>query len=271
MRTLLICHDDARLDREGLARWLGSFSTFTGAVVIREPATRLRTRIRRELRRVGPLRMLDVLAFRAFHQITSARADRRWIDMEIQRMRCRYPTLPLTPELITPSPNAPDAMRFVQDARPDIVIARCKTMLKESVFSIPRHGTFVMHPGICPDYRNAHGCFWAMAHGDHRNVGMTLLRIDKGVDTGPVFGHFRIAADPSESHVVVENRSVLEHLDAVKHVLQNVAAGCAQPIDTADRPSATWGQPWLTAHFRMRFMAHGSWLMAHGSSPTARK
>ncbi|HMD35944.1 MAG TPA: hypothetical protein VKH42_13295, partial [Vicinamibacterales bacterium] len=76
MRTLLICHGDAPLDREGLVRWLGSFSTFAGTVVIREPATRLHKRIRRELQRVGPLRMLDVLAFRAYHRLTSARADR---------------------------------------------------------------------------------------------------------------------------------------------------------------------------------------------------
>jgi folate-dependent phosphoribosylglycinamide formyltransferase PurN len=252
MRTLLICHDDAPLDREGLARWLGSFSTFAGAVVIREPAARMRKRIRRELQRVGPLRMLDVLAFRFLHQITSARADRRWIDGQLLRLRRRYPALPLAPELVTSSPNSADVARFIRDARPDIVIARCKTLLMESVFSIPRHGTFVMHPGICPDYRNAHGCFWAMASGDHQNVGMTVLRIDKGVDTGPVFGHFRITADASESHVVVENRAVLENLDLVKHVLQNVAAGRAQRIDTSGRPSATWGQPWLTAHFRMR-------------------
>jgi hypothetical protein len=66
MRTLLICHEGADLDREGLARWFASFSTFTGTVVIREPGGRLRTRISREIRRVGAWRFLDVLAFRAY-------------------------------------------------------------------------------------------------------------------------------------------------------------------------------------------------------------
>ena len=47
-----------------------------------------------------------------------------------------------------------------------------------------------MHPGICPEYRNAHGCFWALANRDLNKVGMTLLRIDKGVDTGPTFGYY---------------------------------------------------------------------------------
>ena len=54
--------------------------------------------------------------------------------------------------------------------------ARCKVILKEKIFGIPRVGTFVMHPGICPEYRNAHGCFWALVRRDLERVGMTLLR-----------------------------------------------------------------------------------------------
>ena len=86
-----------------------------------------------------------------------------------------------------------------------------------------------MHPGICPEYRNAHGCFWARATGDHANVGMTLLRIDRGVDTGPVFGYFRVDADARESHVVTQHRVVLEHLDAIRDKLLEIEAGTATP------------------------------------------
>jgi len=52
------------------------------------------------------------------------------------------------------------AQEFLCKAAPDLTIARCKFILKESIFAVPRDGTFVMHPGICPEYRNAHGCFW---------------------------------------------------------------------------------------------------------------
>jgi methionyl-tRNA formyltransferase len=136
--------------------------------------------------------------------------------------------------------------------QPDLVIARCKTLLAERIFSIPRLGTYVMHPGVCPEYRNAHGCFWAMATGDAANVGMTLLRIDKGVDTGPVFGYFRVEADPRESHVVTQHRVVTEHLEAIRDTLLDIEAGAAVPIETAGRTSAAWGQPWLSAYLRMR-------------------
>jgi Formyl transferase len=252
MRTLLICHEGADLDREGLARWFGSFSTFAGAVVIREPGGRLRKRVAREVRRVGWLRFLDVLAFRVYYRLTQAAGDRVWERRELDRARASYPQRPEAPEIVVSSPNSAEAQAFITAQKPDLVIARCKTLLAERIFSIPTFGTFVMHPGICPEYRNAHGCFWAMADGDRANVGMTLLRIDRGVDTGPVFGYFRVAADPGESHVVTQHRSVLDHLDAIRDKLLEIEAGTATPIDTTGRKSATWGQPWLSAFLRAR-------------------
>jgi folate-dependent phosphoribosylglycinamide formyltransferase PurN len=252
MRTLLICHERAELDREALARWLGSFTTFAGCLVIREPRARLRQRIAREITRVGFWHFVDVLAFRAYYALIRAAADREWEQRELGRVRERYPRRPDAPEAIVQSPNSIEAEAFIRAAQPDLIVARCKTLIAERVFSIPRLGTFVMHPGICPEYRNAHGCFWAMARGDADNVGMTLLRIDKGVDTGPVFGYFRIAPAPGESHVVVQHRVVTEHLDAIRDKLLEIEAGTATPIDTTGRESAAWGQPWLSSQIKMR-------------------
>ena len=252
MRTLLICHDNAPLDREGLVRWLGTFTTFAGTVVIREPGGRLRRRISREIARVGLWRFLDVIAFRAYYRIVDSRHDAQWEARELDRLRSRFPDRPGTPEIIVSSPNSSEAQAFIAAQQPDLVIARCKTLLAERIFTIPRLGTYVMHPGICPEYRNAHGCFWALASDDPGNVGMTLLRVDKGVDTGPVFGYFRVEASVRDSHVVTQHRVVLEHLDAIRTRLLEIQAGSATPIDTAGRTSATWGQPWLSALVRMR-------------------
>src|SRR4029077_18009260 len=128
MRTLLICHDGAELDREGLVRWLGSFSTFAGTVVIREPGGRLRKRIAREIRRVGLRRFLDVLAFRAFYVLTAARGDREWERRELAALRAWFPDAPSAPEAVVTSPNSADAEAFIRRQQPDLVIARCKTL-----------------------------------------------------------------------------------------------------------------------------------------------
>jgi hypothetical protein len=252
MRTLLICHHDADFDRDGVRRWLGGFSNYVGTVVVQEPHARLRQRIKREIRRVGWWRFADVLAFRLYYKVLQARRDRRWLARQLDGLRRRFPIIPYAPELIVSSPNDGAAECFIRQQEPDLVIARCKTLLKEQVFSIPRLGTFVMHPGICPEYRNAHGCFWALANGEDEKVGMTLLRIDRGVDTGPVFGYFHATPAEGDSHVVLEHRAVLEHFDQIRDTLFAIETGTAVPIDTSGRASAAWGQPWLTAALKTR-------------------
>jgi hypothetical protein len=73
-----------------------------------------------------------------------------------------------------------------------------------------------------------------------------------------VFGYFRVAATPGESHVVTQHRVVTEHLAAIRDKLIEISAGRAVPLDTAGRHSAVWGQPWLTAYLRMRRRAAAS-------------
>ena len=92
-----------------------------------------------------------------------------------------------------------------------------------------------------------------MANGDLDRVGMTLLRIDKGVDTGPPFGYYRYPFDElRESHIVVQSRVVLENLDALREKLLDIFHGNAVVIDTSGRKSGVWGQPWLTKYLHWK-------------------
>jgi hypothetical protein len=255
----LICHEQNRLDREGLASWLASTLRLTGLIIIRDPPGRLWRAARREIRRVGLLRFLDVVAFRIYARLRLAARDAAWVDDTIRRMRARYPAnLDAIPRVIVASPNSDDAREFLMRLRPDLAIARCKVILKPTIFQLPRVGTFVLHPGICPEYRNAHGCFWALANRDLRHVGMTLLRADAGVDTGPIY--LRAGCDIDElreSHTVIQYRVVLDNLDAIGAVLTSLCRGePVVPIVTDGRRSATWGQPRLSAYLRWKRLAH---------------
>src|SRR4029453_13492898 len=130
------------------------------------------------------------------------------------------------PRLIVADPNSEEAGSFLTTLKPDLLLARCKFLLKPEVFNAPGKGTFVLHPGICPEYRNAHGCFWALVNRDHERVGMTLLRVDKGVDTGPVYLQSSYGLDEvNESHNVIQYRAVMENLDAIGRTLTALSRG----------------------------------------------
>lgn len=252
VRTVLICHADDALNREGLARWLAATTRLVGIVVLDEPAKRIRRRIQREIQRVGLFRFADVLAFRLYYKLFIARHDRIWEAKTLAQLCERFPGLTTDTRILeSGSPNSQPVEQYLRELQPDIVIARCKSLLKQSVFSIPTRGTFVMHPGICPQYRNAHGCFWALAHRDRDHVGMTLLKIDRGIDTGPVYGYYRCNFDETtESHHVIQHKVVFDNLDSLQTKLTEIYEGRAQTIETQGLPSGEWGQPWLTAYFR---------------------
>ena len=226
-----------------------------GLLTIRDQHARRWRAVRRELKRVGPLGLLDVAAFRAYARLAHAVRDTEWQEAEIERLRRRFPAdISGVPRKVVASPNSKEARAFLAELKPDLAIARCKVLLDPEVFNIPRAGTFVLHPGICPEYRNAHGCFWALAQRDLERVGMTLLRVDRGVDTGPVFLHATGDFDErADSHIVIQHRVVTQNLDAIARTLTAIARGeVVQPINTDGRPSAVWGQPRLTHYLRWK-------------------
>lgn len=256
--AVLICHEQDHLDTEGLASWLASTLKLAGLIIIRDEPGRLWRASRREIRRVGFLRFLDVLAFRAYARLRLAGRDAAWKAEAVSGLRERYPAdLETVPRIVVSSPNSEEAQAFIADLRPDVAIARCKVILTREVFEIPRVGTFVMHPGICPEYRNAHGCFWALVNRDLDRVGMTLLRVDAGIDTGPIFLHGHCDVDEvRESHIVIQYRAVIENLDAIGQVLLSLCRGEQIPaVNVEGRTSATWGQPRLTDYVRWKWAA----------------
>ena len=95
--------------------------------------------------------------------------------------RSRRGPKPQTRPRRTPSWNARSPTSHSRPARP------CSN---ETSSTSRDTGHSSMHPGICPEYRNSHGCFWALARRDLDHVGATLLQIDEGSDTGPVYAYY---------------------------------------------------------------------------------
>lgn len=259
--VVLICHDGDRLDSEGLASWLAGTMNLAGLIVISDKGRRLWTAARRELRRVGWLGFLDVVAYRLFARVRLRAAEEAWKAQQIEALKSRYPAdLSDVPRVVVANPNSDESRAFLNSVKADILIARCKFILKPEMFSLARVGAFALHPGICPEYRNAHGCFWALVNRDLERVGMTLLKIDKGVDTGPVYLQAGCSIDElTESHIVIQYRVVTENLDRIAATLIDLFNGKhVDAIPTAGRKSAVWGQPRLTDYLRWKKAARSA-------------
>lgn len=254
MKILLICHSKDKFDFEIMARWLFSFSDELALVALNEPRANILARIIKEIKRVGLIRFFDVFLFKLYYCLFLSKKDKQWKNKKIFELKKRYQDIDKNiPILYAQSPNSDEAKEFMEKFYPDIIIARCKTLLKKDIFSIAKKGSFAVHPGICPEYRNAHGCFWAFANDDIKNVGVTLLKIDEGVDTGPVYGYYYCKYDEvNDSHIVIQYKAVFDNLENIKNRLIDIYYGSVQSFDVSGRGSAVWGQPQLTRYLRWK-------------------
>ena len=69
--------------------------------------------------------------------------------------------------------------------RADLQVVVAFRMLPESVWAMPRFGTFNVHAALLPQYRGAAPINWAIINGETR-TGVTTFFLDHDIDTGRV-------------------------------------------------------------------------------------
>ena len=85
------------------------------------------------------------------------------------------------------------------ELRPDLVILAFVTdLIPETLLDIPPLGTICYHPSLLPRHRGASGINWAVIQGDSR-TGLTILWVDKGIDTGPILLQKEIDINPDDT------------------------------------------------------------------------
>ena len=76
--------------------------------------------------------------------------------------------------------------------RPDvIVVAAYGQILPQPVLDIPRYGCINVHPSLLPKFRGASPVTAAILAGDEF-TGVSIMLMDKGMDTGPVLARAQI-------------------------------------------------------------------------------
>ncbi|PIV20266.1 MAG: methionyl-tRNA formyltransferase [Deltaproteobacteria bacterium CG03_land_8_20_14_0_80_45_14] len=83
--------------------------------------------------------------------------------------------------------------------QPDLAILAFVTdIIPEKLLTVPSLGTICYHPSILPRHRGASAINWAIIQGDTR-TGLTILWVDKGIDTGPILLQKEVEISPDET------------------------------------------------------------------------
>ena len=153
--------------------------------------------------------------------LVDALGGRHGQKLTFKALTARY-QVPVT---VVADVNDPQCRQDLADFAPDVILSvRFSSVFREPVISLPRLGTFNVHPGALPHYAGLFPSFRALLNNDPR-IGASLHRVDASIDGGPLLGIAWTSTDPVKGLLWHVFKSYYGGLDLFLDLLPRLAAG----------------------------------------------
>jgi len=109
-----------------------------------------------------------------------------------------------------------------------VVVVAYGQILPQSILDLPRYGCLNVHTSLLPKYRGAAPIQWAIANGD-AETGVTLMKMDAGLDTGPIVAQLPAPIQPTDDSATLHDRLAKLGAELLVATLPDYVAGKIQP------------------------------------------
>ena len=113
--------------------------------------------------------------------------------------------------------------------RADLQIVVAFRMLPESVWNMPRLGTFNLHASLLPQYRGAAPINWAIINGD-KETGVTTFFLKHEIDTGDVIYRDVVAIGEKDNAGTLHDKLMLQGGETVLRTVEAIVNGDVKAI-----------------------------------------
>ena len=123
---------------------------------------------------------------------------------------------------------------LVQALKPDmIVVVAYGKILPSWLLRLPAYGCINLHGSLLPKYRGAAPVHWAIADGE-TTTGVCTMRLDEGLDTGPVYLCRETGIDPNETVAELYDRLAELGADVLAETVEGVLNGTLEATPQDD-------------------------------------
>lgn len=135
-----------------------------------------------------------------------------------------------------------EALEYFKRVAPDVVaIIAYGQIIPQHLIEIPRLGWINLHGSLLPKYRGAAPVHRAILNGETR-TGLTTMRIDAGLDTGPMLLKYESEIGPDETAPELYARLAEAGAPLLAETLRGIERGTLTPAPQ-DNSQATFAPP----------------------------
>lgn len=131
----------------------------------------------------------------------------------------------LTPENL----KAPELAQILGEFNADLFVVVAFRILPKAIFALPRMGTVNIHASLLPKFRGPAPIHRAVESGE-TETGVTIFRLDEGIDTGEILMQKRIGIGAKETTPELYHRLSLLGADALMETIDALERGTATAI-----------------------------------------
>jgi methionyl-tRNA formyltransferase len=143
---------------------------------------------------------------------------------------------------------------WIRDRNADVaVVLAYGRILPAKVLEAPRRGCMNLHASLLPRYRGAAPIQWAIMRGE-TTTGISLMQMDEGLDTGPVYAHRELPILPDDDAGTLSAKLADLAAEVVRVDLPKAVRG-ELALVPQDHASATFAPPLTREHGRIDWTA----------------
>lgn len=134
--------------------------------------------------------------------------------------------------------RAAEAVDVLRGYGADIfVVAAFGQILSEEILSMPKYGCVNIHASLLPKYRGAGPIQWSIINGE-KTTGVTIMQMDKGVDTGDMLLKTEVAIDAKETGDSLHDKLAQAGAELIVEALSGIESGTLTPVKQNDEESS---------------------------------
>ncbi|MDP3043507.1 MAG: methionyl-tRNA formyltransferase, partial [bacterium] len=110
-----------------------------------------------------------------------------------------------------------------------IIVAAYAQIIPEEILNLPKYGCINIHGSLLPKYRGAACVQAAILNGDGQ-TGVTIMKMDKGLDTGPILWQDKINIESRDTAGALYEKLSRLGAKILPIVIKKYIAGVIKPI-----------------------------------------